>query len=308
MCKIVVVGSLNMDLVIKADRRPEVGETILGTSFNTFCGGKGFNQAVAAARLGAHVEMIGMVGRDDFGAQFKKTLKKEGIFTESIFLSEKKKTGIGSPVIDSHGNNSIIVVPGANMDFRRDHVEASRQSILSADLVMLQLEIPIDTILAVVEITATASIPVLLNPAPYTILPDELLERIAFFIPNEVECEKFSGVKVVDAFSAEHAARILREKGVHTVIITLGEQGSFVDDGKSRELIPSFSVNAVDTTAAGDAFCAAFAYSMIKDRSLKTAVRFANAVGAITTTKHGAEPSLPNIAEVDAFLKNNRNE
>lgn len=307
MCKIVVVGSLNMDLVINADRRPDVGETILGNSFNIFCGGKGFNQAVAASRLGAQVDMIGMVGDDDFGRQFINALKSQNIGIDNIFISENTKTGIGSPVIDKNGNNSIIVVPGANMDIGAWHIEKAKQSLLSADLIMLQLEIPLAANLAVAKMAHGANIPVFLNPAPFAELPKELLSMITFFIPNEVECEKFTGVKVVDEDSAGKAAAILFENGISNVVVTMGEKGSYIDDGSVSMQIPSYHVKVIDTTAAGDAFCAAFAFHWAKHGSLEKAANYANAVGALTTTRLGAEPSLPGFQEVQEFLQERNN-
>ncbi|MEI8131188.1 MAG: ribokinase [Leptolinea sp.] len=303
---ITVIGSFMMDLVIKAERRPLRGETLIGQSFGIYPGGKGFNQAVAASRLGAQVHMVGKLGDDDFGKQFRKSLDFAGIGSEFVFTTDQAMTGVGSPVIDAQGDNSIIVVPGANMLLTPADVEKARSLITRSDMVLMQLENPIDTVLFAAGIAKSAGVPVLLNPAPARPLPDELLSLITILTPNETEAEMLTGCNVADTVSALQAARILLGKNIHSVVLTLGDRGALLAEKNRSIQIPGFHVDVVDTTAAGDAFCAALAVKYSSGYSMDEAIAFANSVGALATTILGAEPAMPLLEDVKQFNKNHR--
>jgi ribokinase len=303
---ITVVGSFMMDLVIKAERRPQVGETLIGQSFGMFVGGKGFNQAVSAARLGAEVHMVGCLGDDDFGQQFLKALEKEGIDSSFVRLDKTANTGVGSPVIDAHGDNSIIIIPGANMHLTPQDVEKAESLIARSDIVMLQLEVPLETVQRTAEIAHKAGVTVLLNPAPACELSDELLNLVQVITPNETEARLLTGKSVADDDSGCKAASLLRKRGVETVVLTLGKRGALFLNQKKCMRIPGYSVNVVDTTAAGDAFCAGLAVQLAKHQTLEYAVGFANAVGALATTVMGAEPSMLPLEKVLEFLSDKK--
>jgi ribokinase len=300
---ITVVGSFMMDLVIKAERRPRRGETLIGQSFGMFPGGKGFNQAIAASRLGATVNIIGKLGEDDFGIRFRKSLDAAGIGSDFVTSTDKAMTGVGSPVIDAAGDNSIIVVPGANMLLTPADIEKARGLIASSDMVLMQLENPVETMHCAAKIAHDAGVPVLLNPAPACKLPDELLSLITILTPNEVEAEMLSGFTVADTESAIQAARVLLEKNIQTVVLTLGARGALLADNGKIVLIPGYAVDVVDTTAAGDAFCAALAVEYAMKNSMEEAVLYANAAGALATTILGAEPAMPMLKAVEEFIK-----
>lgn len=306
--RICVVGSFMMDLVIKAERRPQRGETIIGQAFGMFVGGKGFNQALAAKRLGAEVVMVGKLGQDDFGDSFLHALRAEGIQTDYIFRDGQTHTGVGSPVIDNSGDNSIIVVPGANMLLSPKEVEEAEFAITSSDLVVTQLEIPIESVTRVTEIASNHKIPVLLNPAPARDLPVELLRQVTIIVPNETETEILTKSKVQNDQEGETAAKKLLALGPKYVVITLGSRGSLIGYQKKIVRISEFKVNAIDTTAAGDAFCGALAYRLSSIpqeewcNELEGATLFANAAGAIATTIFGASPSMPTIEKVEALI------
>jgi len=297
-----------MDLVIKAERRPQRGETIIGQGFGMFVGGKGFNQALAAKRLGAEVVMVGKLGQDDFGDSFLQALKAEGIQTDYIFRDGQTHTGVGSPVIDNSGDNSIIVVPGANMLLSPKEVEEAEFAITSSDLVVTQLEIPIETVTRVTEIASNHKIPVLLNPAPARDLPVELLRQVTIIVPNETETEILTKIKVQNDQEGETAAKKLLALGPKFVVITLGSRGSLIGYQKKIVRISEFKVNTIDTTAAGDAFCGALAYRLSCipqeewSNELEGATLFANAAGAIATTVFGAGPSMPTVEKVKALI------
>jgi ribokinase len=302
--RIVVVGSFMMDLVIKAERRPKRGETLIGQSFSMFVGGKGFNQALAAARLGADVTMIGRLGNDDFGRRFLNVMNEEKIDARSVSLDDAASTGIGSPVIDAQGDNSIIIVPGANMNLTPEHIRAAAESIRGADLLMMQLEIPLETVQAAAEIAAQAGVPILLNPAPARALPDQLLGLITVLTPNETEAELLTGQNVADDTSAGLAAGLLHQRGIKNVVLTLGARGAFLSDGQKSQRIAGYTVKVIDTTAAGDAFCAGLAVQLAGRQPIETAVTYANAVGALATTVLGTGPAMPTAAKVQEFIQN----
>jgi ribokinase len=300
---IAVIGSFMMDLVIKADRRPQRGETLIGQSFGMFPGGKGFNQAIAASRLGANVHMVGKLGTDDFGARFRFSLQAAGIGSEFVFTTDKAVTGIGSPVIDAQGDNSIIIIPGANMTLTPSDIEKARSLIADSDMVLMQLENPVETMHRAAVIARECGVPVMLNPAPAGIIPDEFLSLVTILTPNEVEAEMLSGHNVAGTRFAMQAAQALLEKNVQFVVMTLGGRGALLaTEGKFFQ-INGYSVDVVDTTAAGDAFCAALAVQYTRTRCMEEAIQFANAAGALATTVLGAEPAMPSLEMVKTFIQ-----
>jgi ribokinase len=285
---IVVVGSLNMDLVTRTQRRPQRGETLLGDSFDTFVGGKGLNQAIAAARQGAAVHMVGRVGADDFGARLRETLQREGIDA--------------SHVLEDASVSSGIAVSGANGHVGPADVEQAADTIRSADLLMLQLEVPLDAVLRAAQIAHDAGVRVMLNPAPARELPDELLQLVDVITPNETETQILTGLAIDDDDAAERAAQALLARGVGAAVLTLGARGALLAEGSQVQRVPGYRVTVVDTTAAGDAFCGALAAQAGRGAALPEAVRFANAAGALATTVLGAEPAMPRLAAVKELV------
>ena len=301
--KVVVVGSFMMDLVVKAERRPRKGETLIGDEFGMFIGGKGTNQAIAAARLGAQVHMVGRLGTDLFGDMFISALDKDGINTQFIARDPEVGTGVGTPVIDAQGDNSIIIIPRANMRLSIEDVNKAEEAISEADVLLLQLEVPIPSSQRAAEIARVGGATVILNPAPARELPDDFLRYIDIITPNETETEMLTGVEVTDQSGAERAAKNLLDKGMSAVVLTLGERGALLLTQETTKAIPAYKVEVVDTTAAGDAFCGALATTIAKDEPLEQAVASANAAGAIAVTIMGAEPSMPAQQQLEQFLK-----
>lgn len=297
--RIVVVGSSNTDLVIQADHLPSPGETVLGGDLITAHGGKGANQAVAAARLGAQVSFVGCVGGDAFGHQARKNLEREGLELEFLVEDTQAPSGVALIVVDPQGENIITVAPGANQRLEAEHVHAAASKVEQADVMLLQLEIPMRTVLAAARVGRSAGAIVIVNPAPAVPLDEELYELMDIMTPNQTEAAQLSG-----STTPEQASDSLLERGVKSVVLTLGSAGAFVaeKDG-SREMIAGFKVPVVDATAAGDGFNAGLAVALGRGAELKHAVRFAHAVAALTVTRLGAQPSLPNAAEVESFLE-----
>jgi ribokinase len=299
---ILVIGSFMMDLVVRTQRYPQSGETVIGSGFAKFPGGKGANQAVAAARLGVDVTMAGKVGADPFGDEFLAVLKKEGINTTHILRDTQYPTGVGSITLEENGNNRIVVVPGANSHYYTSDLDRIKSLIQSSELVMLQLEMDLTMIEQAVMYASSVQVPVILNPAPAQKLSDDLLSKVTYLTPNESEIEVLTGIKILSLEDAENAGKILLDKGVQNVVITLAEKGSIIVNSTGSYYVPSIKVKPVDTVAAGDAFNGALAVGITKGERLKDAVGFANAVGALTVTKEGAIPSLPSKSEVEAFM------
>lgn len=300
--KIIVIGSLNMDLIVRAPRIPTPGETILGSSFATAGGGKGANQAVAAARLGAHVSMVGRVGSDSYGEALLLGLQKDGVDTRFIQTDPDQPTGLALITVDDHGENSIVVVSGANWQVSAADIERAAEAIASADVLILQLEIPLESVEFAARIAHQYRVPVILNPAPARALPASLLQHVAYLAPNESETALLSGTAVSDSRTAQQAIQRIHQLGVNTVIMTRGSQGAFVSTPSSSYTVPAFKVDPVDTTAAGDAFVAGLAFGVAAQQPLKQAVRLAAAAGALATTQPGAQPSLPKATSVQALL------
>ena len=297
-----VVGSFVYDLVAKAPRRPKTGETLIGEFFGMFLGGKGANQAIASSRSGASVHMIGRLGNDLFGNQFLEKFSNEGISTDFVVIDDVNGTGVGMPLIDATGDNSIILIPQANMALSIDDVNNAFEPIASSDVLILQLEVPIDASQRAAEIAKENNTMVLLNPAPAREIPDSFLRLVDVLIPNEIETEILSGMKTTTNDQAIEAARALTSKGISTVILTLGHRGALLLTDEIEKRVPGFAIEAVDTTAAGDAFCGALATSLAQGSTIEDAVWIANAAGALAVTKLGAEPSLPKKADLDQFL------
>jgi ribokinase len=294
--RIVVIGSLVFDFVARAPRLPRSGETLLGDMFGMFPGGKGANQAVQAGRLGADVHMIGRVGDDMLGERLIASLQESGVVTDLVRRDPRVKTAACCIHVDSQGNNSIIIVPEANAACSPDDIDAARDLIGSADAVLLQLEIPIPTVARAVQTGAELGVRVILNPAPAQTLASTLLAGVAILTPNEHEAEQLTG-----SAQPEHAAARLMESGVKTVIVTIGERGSYLATSRTSTLIPSYTVSAVDTTAAGDAFNGALAVALGEGRPMEDAIRFANAAGALACTRVGAQPSLAWRQDVESL-------
>lgn len=300
--RIVVIGSLNTDMVIHGARIPEPGETVLGGRFLMNQGGKGANQAVAAARLGAEVSFVGMVGRDVFGDEAIASLEREGIDARHVYQDGGESTGVALIVVDEAGENRISVASGANLALSPKEVLLAENMICEADLVMLQLEVPMDTVIFAARLARKHGIPVLLNPAPAMALTRALLECVDWITPNENEAERLSGLSVRGESGALAAARQLLFQGARHVILTRGAQGVLIVDQRREETIPAVSVTVMDTTAAGDAFNAGLAYALARGESLRKAARFGCRVAALAVQRAGAQASLPYAHEVESFM------
>ncbi|MBO7678808.1 MAG: ribokinase [Thermoguttaceae bacterium] len=298
---IVVVGSSNTDMVIKADHLPVPGETILGGEFMMAAGGKGANQAVAAARLGGQVTFVSRVGNDSLGEQAIAGYRAEGIDT-SLIQRDEKPTGVALILVDDKGQNVISVAPGANYSLSPADADRAEEAIARAKMVIVQLETPLDTIERTAKIAARHGVAVILDPAPAPSEPlsDELLANITYIKPNETEASRLTGIDVVDEASARRAAEVLLAKGPRGVIVTLGAAGALVVPAEGRaQVLPSKKVDAVDATAAGDCFSGALAVALAGGKSLLEAARFAIDAAAISVTRMGAQPSLPYARELE---------
>lgn len=303
---ILVVGSLNMDLVVQMPAIPRPGETLLGGRFATFPGGKGANQAVAAARLGARVTMVGRVGGDAFGEQMLNIVRGEGIGTRFIGVDPQNATGVALITVDAQGQNTIAVASGANFTLTSEEVRSAWEQISQVDLLVMPLETPMETIETAAQIAKERGARVILNPAPACDLDQDLLQKIDVLIPNESETERLTGRKIQSIEDARSAGAALLRQGVGSVVLTLGEKGALIVEGDparpDSQLISAFPVQVVDTTAAGDSFVGALATGLGEGLSLSAAARFASAAAAISVTRAGAQPSLPYRSEVDQFL------
>lgn len=302
---IVVVGSINLDLVATAERIPLAGETLAGQQFHTFFGGKGANQAVAVARLGHEVTMVGKVGRDSFGAELLAGLAAVGVDTSAV-QTVSGSSGVALIATTNKGENSIIVVAGANGNLLPEDVDRNRDLICSAGMVLTQLEIPMATVEHLVETARAAGVPLMLDPAPAQVLSPQVLSQLDWITPNESETQRLLDLDDVelDAAECQHAAEKLLAQGVRNVLLKLGRRGSFLAEANGRtSFIPAYRVEAVDTTGAGDAFNGAFAVALMRGSLPQEAAHFASAVAAISVTRKGAQISMPDADEVSRFLK-----
>lgn len=289
---ILVIGSSNTDMTAKTAELPRPGETVLGGVFTMGAGGKGANQAVAAQRLGGNVKFICKVGKDMFGDNSIAQYEKEGLDTSGILRSELP-SGVALIYVDSHAENCIVVASGANGDLTEEDIEKSRRDLENCDILLLQLESPIPSVLKAAKIAHNAGKTVVLNPAPACPLPEEIFQNIDLFIPNETELSTFSGIEVKDVESAEKAAAAMQAKGVGKLIVTMGSKGALICEGGPATFVPAHKVKAVDTTAAGDTFCGALCVAVSEGKSLKEAAEFACAASALTVQKMGAQNSIP---------------
>jgi len=300
--RVAVVGSLNMDLVTRTPRIPRPGETIIGHDFHTLPGGKGANQAVAAARLGACVSMVGRVGHDAFASSLLDNLAAAGVDHTFVTPDLEAATGVALIEVDDSGQNSIVVASGANMRLSPADVDTAEAVIAAADVLLLQLESPLEVVIRAAQLAHTHRAMVILNPAPACPLPSTLLSLVDVLAPNESETALLTGMPVGNRAEAEAAATALRQLGVEIVILTLGEQGALLARAEGIEYFPAFAVRPVDTTAAGDAFMAGLAVALAEGQPLAEAVRWGNAAGALATTQLGAQPSLPTRQALEALL------
>jgi ribokinase len=302
MKKILVIGSFMTDLVVQTPKVPVEGETIIGNTFNRFTGGKGANQAVAAARLGGDVTMIGKLGEDDFGREHIDALNSENINHHSILFDSQASTGVGNVVIDSNGNNRIIVVPGANLKLSEKDIEAFENVIINSDIVVLQLEVPMETVYKSIELANKHGKTIILNPAPAQPIDPKYMDKVDYFVPNETEASLLTNIEVSNLETAEKAAEALLLQGYKNVIITLGNKGVIFKNNTEMKFVKAYTVKAVDTTAAGDSFIGSFAYGLSNNMSIEQSLNLAVAASALTVTKLGAQPSLPKIDDVNELL------
>lgn len=304
MKNIVVIGSTNTDMVVKASHLPAGGETVLGGEFLMNAGGKGANQAVAAARYGNRVVFVAKTGNDLFGERVRSSLREDDIVTDHVSIDPLHPSGVALITIDARAENCIVVASGANMYLSTADVDAAREEISAADVVLMQLESPIETVTYAARMAAEAGVKVVLNPAPAPDkpLPEELMRSLYLITPNRSEASRLSGIEVKDMESAREAAKAILDRGPQSVIITLGGDGSLVYDGQEFTFIEATKVEAVDTTAAGDTFNGVLATMVAEGRNLIDAAREASLAAAISVTRMGAQPAAPTRAEVAAVM------
>ena len=307
MTKLVVVGSSNTDMIIQVPHIPAPGETILGSEFLTAAGGKGANQAVAAARIGGDVSLVACVGADMFGEQALAGFVSDGINTKYCNVNDKAPSGVAQILVADSGENSIAVAPGANYLLSPGCIAKTRGLLNNAAVVLMQLEIPVDTVLESARLARASGAKVILNPAPACALPDEIFSLLDLLTPNESEIELLTGISVTDENSMAAAASILHERGVSVVLLTRGAQGVFLSEKKGNEvrtsIFSAFQVTPIDTTAAGDVFNGCLAVSLAADHPLAESIKFAQAAAAISVQTLGAQTSAPTLEEVENFLQ-----
>ena len=300
MKNICVIGSLNMDLVVNVDTMPKPGQTIIGSNFKEVPGGKGANQAVAMARLNGNVSLIGKVGEDGFGQTLINSLKNDKVDTTYIQTS-KGATGVALITVDKNAQNSIVVSPGANFEVKEDDIDNNIEAIKNSDIVVLQLETPLNTIKYALNKAKELNKYTILNPAPAVKLDDEIIKNVDLLTPNETELEIISGVSIETEEDIQKAAQIMIEKGVKELIVTLGSKGSLYINKEKSMFKKAYKVEAVDTTAAGDSYTGALAVALSQDKNIEDAMDFASKVGALSVLKEGAQSSLPTLEDVKNF-------
>lgn len=301
---IVVLGSLNVDFVVRVSERPGMGQTVFGKEFSIFPGGKGANQAVAVGRLGGNVCMAGRIGDDVFSSILLESLTNANVGTDNVLITENIFTGSAFITVDDSGENSIIVIPGANSQYSKEDVDDLATCLKDAKTLMLQLEIPVESVEYAAQVAKSFGVTVMLDPAPAMSLPPELYRLIDVITPNEHEASLLTGIQVQDLSSAESAGLRLLEQGVHSAVVKLGAQGAFYCSSTGdRGYVKGHRVNVVDTTAAGDAFSGALALALCEGKSIGEACEFANAAAALSVTRKGAQTSMPNYDEVARFFQ-----
>ncbi|CAM4130702.1 ribokinase [Serratia silvae] len=301
--KLVVLGSINADHILNINQFPQPGETVIGQQYKVAFGGKGANQAVAAGRSGADIAFIACVGADDIGERIRQQLATDRIDTQPIEAITGSTTGVALIFVNAEGENVIGIDAGANAAVTPDYLNRYRQRVIDADALLMQLESPLETVIAAAKLAKQHQTQVILNPAPACELPDELLAMIDMITPNETEAQRLTGIAVNNDADAERAANILHDKGIGCVIITLGSRGVWLSENGKGKLVPGFKVKAVDTIAAGDTFNGALVTALLEGKVMSDAVRFAHAAAAIAVTRPGAQPSVPWREEIDAFLQ-----
>lgn len=301
--KLVVLGSINADHVLNIEKFPRPGETVLGKQYNLTFGGKGANQAVAAGRSGANITFIACVGSDDIGERICQQLVADRINTQPIEFIANSTTGVALIFVNAEGENVIGIDAGANAAVTPDYLHRYQQIVIDADVLLMQLESPLETVIAAAKLAKQHHTKVFLNPAPARELPDELLAMVDTITPNETEAQYLTGVEINNDADAAYAATLLHHKGISRVIITLGSRGVWLSENGNGKLVPSFKVKAVDTIAAGDTFNGALVTALLEGKNISDAVCFAHAAAAIAVTRHGAQSSVPWRVDIDAFLQ-----
>ncbi|MEJ5073974.1 ribokinase [Enterobacter ludwigii] len=300
---LVVLGSINADHILNLESFPRPGETVTGSQYQVAFGGKGANQAVAAGRSGANIAFIACTGNDDTGEQVRKQLASDNIDIAPVSVVAGESTGVALIFVNGEGENVIGIHAGANAALTTERVAEQKERIASADALLMQLESPLESVLAAAKIAHSNQTTVALNPAPARELPDELLSLVDIITPNETEAEKLTGVRVENDEDAAQAAQVLHDKGIETVIITLGSRGVWASQKGTGQRVPGFKVQAIDTIAAGDTFNGALMTALLEGTELPEALRFAHAAAAIAVTRKGAQPSVPWRKEIDDFLR-----
>lgn len=305
---VVVFGSINMDLVVRTPRLPAPAETITGHEFFTAPGGKGANQAVAVARLGAPTKMVGRVGGDAFGQELRQNLISAGVDVSLVFTDSAVSSGVAVIAVDDNAQNNIIIVPGANGRVGQDDLKRLEANLAGAKVLLLQLEVPLEGVIAAARLAHERGITVVLDPAPAQDLPAELYSLVDMITPNEIEAGQLIGVAIKNQTDAVSAAKMLLGLGVKTVVVKMGALGVLYTQAEEEPtFVPAFEVNAIDTVAAGDAFNGGLAAALVEGQSLPVAIRWGAAAGALSATKMGAQPSMPTRAEFETFLSQQAN-
>jgi ribokinase len=298
---VLVVGSANMDLVLSVEKFPQRGETIFGKRFEMFPGGKGANQAVCCAKLGAKTYFIGKMGNDDFGKSLSKNMKNEGVDVQQLLIDEDESTGTALITVEEKGENKIVVISGSNMKLSPEDIAKREKIFNEIKIVITQLEIPLNTVLQTAKIANENGNIFILNPAPAQELPEKLLSMVDYLTPNVTELELLSGISVKDESSIEKAAEELLNKGVKNIIVTIGEKGAYLVSKVRKEKFPAKKVDVIDSTGAGDAFNGALAYALSNDEEIGKAIQFAISVASYSITKMGAQSSLPRLKDLKLY-------
>ncbi|MBN7766705.1 ribokinase [Pectobacterium brasiliense] len=301
--KLVVLGSINADHILNLEQFPRPGETVIGEQYSVAFGGKGANQAVAAGRSGADIAFIACVGEDDIGTRICQQLSKDNIDVSAVEAISGETTGVALIFVNADAENMIAINAGANATVTPDYLHRHQQHIIDASALLMQLESPLETVIAAAKLAHEHQTKVILNPAPARELPDELLSLVNMITPNETEAQFLTGITVETEDDAARAAQVLHDKGIETVLITLGSRGVWLSENGQGQRIPGYRVKAVDTIAAGDTFNGALVTALLENKPMSSAVKFAHAAAAIAVTRRGAQPSVPWREEIDAFLQ-----